>query len=96
MQKISSKYSDFSSAVIYAIFNSNDIQMELGKSSGTTIAHASKFINILSLPFDLSLYKEVQTLLEPLFDSMLSNKLEINNLRNIQNLILEKISLTQQ
>lgn len=96
MQKISSKCNEFSSAIIYAIFHSSDIQMELGKSSGTTIAHASKFINILSLPFDLALYKEVQILIEPFFVQMLTNKLEINNLKNIQSLILEKISLTQQ
>lgn len=96
MQKISSKFNEFSSAIIYAIFHSNDIQMELGKSTGTTIAHASKFITILSLPFDLALYKEVQILIEPFFNQMLTNKLEINNLKNIQSLILEKISLTEQ
>ena len=96
IQKISSKYEEFSSALIYAIFNSSDIQMELRKSSGTTIAHAGKLIDSLTLPFDLALYKEVQILLSPLFSTMLTNKLEISNLRNLQSLIIKKISLINQ
>lgn len=96
IQKISSKIQGISSAIIYAIFHSNDIQMELGKSSGTTIAHAGKFINNLTIPFDLNLYKDVQVILEPIFTSMLLNKIEINNLKKIQTLLLRNISLKQQ
>ena len=96
IQKISSKIQGISSAIIYAIFHSNDIQMELGKSSGTTIAHAGKFINKLTIPFDLNLYKDVQVTLEPIFTSMLLNKIEINNLKKIKTLLLRNISLKLQ
>ncbi len=96
MQKITSKFNDFSAALIYAIFNSRKIQIELGKTSGTTIAHAGKLINKLQIPYNLSLFCEVQNDLAILFDSMLSNKLEIANLKKIQHLLLKRLSSIQQ
>ena len=92
MQKISSKFPGFSSALIFAMFRSNEIQIELNKTEGTTIAHAGKFIKDLRLPFNLELYSTVQKLIAPIFDKIYYNKIEIDKLEHLKKYILSQLS----
>lgn len=92
MQIIKSKVEFISNGLIFAIFNSTEIQNELSKSVGTTIAHAGKYIKNLSIPYEESCIKISNDLINPLFLTILNNKLEIDKLKSLQVLILTTIA----
>ena len=92
MQIIKSKKGFIDNGFIFAIFNSTEIQNDLSKSVGTTIAHAGKYIKNLSIPYDESDIKLANSIINPLYLTILNNKLEIDKLKSLQILILTTIS----
>ena len=92
MQIIKPKVEFISNGLIYAIFNSTEIQNDLSKSVGTTIAHAGKYIKYLSIPYDEYYIKTANILINPLYLTILNNKLEIDKLKSLQTLILTTIA----
>ena len=92
MQIIKSKKGFIDNGFIFAIFNSTKIQNDLSKSVGTTIAHAGKYIKNLSIPYDESDIKLANSIINPLYLTILNNKLEIDKLKSLQILILTTIS----
>ena len=78
----------------YLIFNSKDIQdLIKSHSSGTVILHASSSINYLtfSFPTDESYIKEFNELIDPIFDKIIKNKLQIQTLEKLRDTLLPKL-----
>ena len=89
IRKIYDIENKINNAVIFTIFKSDHIQSVMNKYAvGSIILHASEAIHHLFIAFDTDVYLHYQSIVSPLFNQMLSNKLENEELTKTRDFLL--------
>ncbi len=89
LRKIYDKNNKYSNALIYIIFCDERIIATIHKySTGSILLHASSSIEHLVIPFYESKYIEKKKIVNPIFDKMVKNKLENQELASLRDWLL--------
>jgi type I restriction enzyme S subunit len=89
LRHIYDKEGKISNATIYSIFRNEYIQKTIERyATGSVILHASSSIKYLAIPFDEKVVTEFQKITQPLFDKIIANRQQSQNLAHLRDWLL--------
>ena len=89
IRKISAKSNDYSNALIYFIFQSQEIQKTIKKYAvGSNILHASGAIEHLLFPYGDEIVKAYMARIGPIYKKIISNKIQNHGLIALRDFLL--------
>lgn len=89
IRKISPKDKDYSDALIYFIFRSEEIQKTIAKYAvGSNILHAASAIEHLIFPYSDKVTRAFMDIIEPIFKNIVANQQQNKELTALRNFLL--------
>jgi type I restriction enzyme S subunit len=89
LQKIYDPTNQIANSIIWQIFSDERIKMTINKyATGSVLKHASRAIDYLEIPYQKEVYASFQDVISPMYDMIIKNKRQNNELVSLRDFLL--------